>query len=80
MVIYFLVCSHIYQCQLLGMHSMSLNELKLSYAQQFLSSQSMFEIDNYQSSLLEIDSYLFCWSLSNRGFVSNNLYIFVKTA
>ena len=40
----------------------------------------MFEIDNYQSSLLELDSYLFCWSLSNRlNTVSNYLYIFVKT-
>ena len=52
---------------------MSLNE---SDAQQFLSSQGMFE---NQSSLLELDSYLFCWSLSNRGFLSNYLYIFVKT-
>ena len=41
----------------------------------------MFEIDNYQSSLLELDSYLFCWSLSNSELstVSNYLYIFVKT-
>ena len=30
------------------------------------------------SSLSELDSYLFCLSLSNRGFVSNYLYIFVK--
>ena len=43
------------------MYSLSLNE---SDAQQFLSSQGMFEIDNYnyQSSLLELDSYLLCWS------------------
>ena len=74
-----LVCSHIYRCQLLGMSSLPLNKLELSYAQQFLSSQGMFEIDNYQSSLLELHSYLFCLSLSNRGFVSNYLYIFVKT-
>ena len=52
---------------------------KLSYAQQFLASQGMFEIDNYQNSLLELDSYLFFWSLSNRGFASNYLYTFVKT-
>ena len=62
-----------------GMYSLSLNESELSFAQQFLSSQGMFEIDNYQISLLELDSYLFCWSLSNGGFVSNYLYIFVKT-
>ena len=70
------VCSHIYQCQLLGMYSLSLNESELSHAQQFLSSQGMFEIENYESSLLELDSYLFCLSLSNRGFVSNYLIIF----
>ena len=58
------------------MYNLSLNK---SDAQQFLSSQGMFEIDNYQSSLLELGSYLFCWSLSNRGFLSNYLYIFVKT-
>ena len=39
------------------------HESELSYAQQFLSSQGMFEIDNYQGSLLELDSYLFCRSL-----------------
>ena len=70
--------SHIYRCQLLGMCSLPLNKLELSYAQQFLSSQGMFEIDNYQSSLLELHSYLFCLSLSNRGFVSNYLYIFCE--
>ena len=73
------VCSHIYQCQLLGMYSLSLNESELCYAQQFLSSQGMFDIDNYESSSKERDSYLFCLSLSNKGFVSNYLYIFVKT-
>ena len=75
----FLVCSHIYKCQLLGMYSLSLNESELSYAQQFLSSRDMFEIDNYQRSLIELDSYLFFWSLSNEGFVSNYPYTFVKT-
>ena len=39
--------------------SLSLNE---SDAQQFLSSQGMFEIDNYQSSLLELQSV--SWSLA----------------
>ena len=58
------------------MYSLSLND---SGAQQFLSSLGMFEIDNYQSSRLELDSYLFCWSLSNIGFLSNYLHIFVKT-
>ena len=61
------------------MYSLSLTESELTYAQRFLSSQGMFEIDNYESSLLELDSYLFCLSLSNRSFVSNYLYIFVKT-
>ena len=56
-----------------------LKRVKLSCAQQLLSSQGMFEIDNYESSLSDLDSYLFCLSLSNRGFVSNYLYIFVKT-
>ena len=61
------------------MYSLSLIESELTCAQRFLSSQGMFEIDNYESSLLELDSYLFCFSLSNRGFVSNYVYIFVKT-
>ena len=58
------------------MYSLPLNE---SDAQQLISSSGMFEIDNYQSSLLELDRYLFCWNLSDRGFLSNYLYIFVKT-
>ena len=44
--------------QLLGMYSQSLSESELSYAQQFLFCEDMFEIDNYQSSLLELDSKL----------------------
>ena len=72
---HFLVCSHICQYQSVGMTmcSLSLKESQLSFAQQFLSSEGMFEVDNYQNSRLGLDSCLLCWSLSNSGFVSNYL-------